>query len=502
MEYIQIQGPDGQMYEFPADMPESEIAAVMAQQFPPDYEPPPKPGMMDTLGGLGEQVVAGINRGAVGMVALPKTLVDLGALGLEKTRMIEPDTAKGVYETLPGLNYENLLKAWEGFAGELPKPDTRAERYVSTAAEFVPGFARKATLAAPGLINKGIHALQDVGRSATAGIVSEAGGQAAEGLGFDNTWIEGLARILGGVTGASIGGSGGRLTTKTPEQKAASEVTLSPSELIKQRKAEYDAVMSKPADPQLLTKAAIDSMDEVTRFGPGPAAYQTKQIMDKAKKMVKQGVPPPKEELDNIRHNLGKIVNDHNADSLQQEMARRVMEKLDNVIGTGPDVQKARELGQRYILEKDIQDIGRKAQYDSDPAGFISKEAQKKLRDDPNMPEALTNSLDRLRKSGEEWSPYMSHSLYAMIMNPSLAAGSFLLEKLAKGQKKRVTNKMLQESLDIARAGSKTSTRDLRRRTKKYTRVFGQVPAAITSQGVFMEDADGNKYDVNGNLIK
>jgi hypothetical protein len=142
-----------------------------------------EPSIWDTLGDYATSAGVGINKGAVQLAALPKTLTDLSASGLEYTGAITPETAQAVRDTLPSMKYDNLLKTWESVAGELPKPDTPGKRLVSNVAEFVPGLG-------------GAGLVKGVATGVGAGLGSEALGMVTEG-----SAAEPYARVVGAVLG-------------------------------------------------------------------------------------------------------------------------------------------------------------------------------------------------------------------------------------------------------------------------------------------------------------
>jgi len=154
-------------------------------------------GAVDTPGEyLGQTIkagAAGMNRGIEGLLAFPELVGSLGRMGYQYARGQEVDPLPE--KTLLGGTFRDTISSIAGKLGDADamdfKPDDRLGRFLGTAGEFVGGAGAATKLTKPVL-----------GASLTAGVGSEAAGQATEG-----TAAEPYARFAGALlapTGAAI----------------------------------------------------------------------------------------------------------------------------------------------------------------------------------------------------------------------------------------------------------------------------------------------------------
>lgn len=139
-----------------------------------------------TAAGLGAAAVGGLGRGATELAGLPADLGDLLNRGINKGLDAVGIGAAPLAPNVAGS--QNIQKQVEKVTGEFHKPQNTAEKYVDTAASFVPG-----AVAAPGgIVSNAVR------YGILPGLASEAAGQATEG-----TTYEPYARAVAGV-GAGI----------------------------------------------------------------------------------------------------------------------------------------------------------------------------------------------------------------------------------------------------------------------------------------------------------
>ncbi len=203
MDPIEVQGPDGQRYQFPADTPPDVMKQAMAKRYP-------KP--VSTVEDVAKAIPSGLVSGVTGMAGMPGDLNELVGLGAEKVLGPEPkrppptNKLEAVLEKMvdwTGLPTSQQTKgAAEKITGPLYEPQTRAGKYARTAAEFAPGV-----LMGPGTL--GQRALT----TGTSALGSEAAGQATEG----SKW-EPYARIAGALAGGVAPSLGARALTPLPIQ--------------------------------------------------------------------------------------------------------------------------------------------------------------------------------------------------------------------------------------------------------------------------------------------
>jgi hypothetical protein len=162
-----------------------------------------------SLSGLGAAAAGGLGRGTAGLLGLPGDIGSVASWATDKAGELAgaaPETvgkfkelAKQSFQRTPFLSAfaqdgaAAVQKKMEGITGELPKPNTTAEKYVSTIAEFVPGAA----VMGPGGVVRRL-----MSQAVAPGVGAEAAGQY-----FEGTKIEPYARLGGAVAGATVPGA-------------------------------------------------------------------------------------------------------------------------------------------------------------------------------------------------------------------------------------------------------------------------------------------------------
>jgi hypothetical protein len=184
-----------------------------------------------SMSGIGKAAAGGLGRGTAGMLGLPGEIGSLASVATSKVGSmlgIEPGTVDQFKEQFSqNARYNPLLRPFtqpgsaevqknimEPVTGEFYEPQTTTEKYVSTAAEFLPG-----TLALPGGGSLARRAITGV----TAGLGSEAAGQY-----FKDSQYEPYARFGGAVAGSAVPGMLARglnpSLNVSPERRAMADV--------------------------------------------------------------------------------------------------------------------------------------------------------------------------------------------------------------------------------------------------------------------------------------
>lgn len=157
----------------------------------------------DAVTGLAKSAGSGLVRGAVGFSTLPGNLEALGRAGINAAAglvgsgpVVDPDTF--------GINYNDFMGRLENKVGPLYKPQTTAEKYVGTIAEF-----------APAALGGGGSLASKAASVVAPAVVSETAGQLTEG-----TKWEPAARVAGAIAGTRLPNVGARAVTPAPADPA------------------------------------------------------------------------------------------------------------------------------------------------------------------------------------------------------------------------------------------------------------------------------------------
>jgi hypothetical protein len=175
---IEVEGPDGVIYEFPDDTPESTMRDAMAKQFPPSES---------TLSGLAKSAGTGLVRGVTGIAGtlgdtrnLYNMLLEMAGAELTPEEKA-PSRLTPTSQDVTGFVEENVT-------GELYKPQGWAEEGVAKVGEFLPNI-----IGGPGGLAK--RAITQV---AAPAIGAEAGRHATEGTAAE-PYGELVGTLLGGA---------------------------------------------------------------------------------------------------------------------------------------------------------------------------------------------------------------------------------------------------------------------------------------------------------------
>jgi hypothetical protein len=218
MAKFRITGPDGGTYEVSAPDGASEQDVLQYAMTnmggktgtQPAAEPakPAEPGP-DVLPDMAKSFGSGVVKGAIGMAALPRTLMDLSQKGGEwiaRQAGVEPGPgfsgSRLLQQSLP--SFQGMRDKVEGVTGPLHEPQTTPGKYAGTVGEFATGAAFPG-----GMVQRVL------GNVVAPAIASEAAGQAAEGTPFEVP-----ARMGGAVLGGHIANFPARAYTPAPATPA------------------------------------------------------------------------------------------------------------------------------------------------------------------------------------------------------------------------------------------------------------------------------------------
>src|SRR3989304_2009674 len=145
----------------------------------------------------------GLAKGAIGLAGMGGDAWSMIDAGLEKAGLSpeQRELAKKAITRMPGLGIlgtpssAKIQGKVEEFTGEFRKPQNKAERYMQTAAEFVPGALLP--------IGGGGVVARTVGQGIVPGLASEAAGQAVEGSAIE-PYVRGAAAVATGGTAAML----------------------------------------------------------------------------------------------------------------------------------------------------------------------------------------------------------------------------------------------------------------------------------------------------------
>lgn len=177
---------------------------LFADLLPPQQAAPPTSGSADDLFAdlvakpnalidAGKGFGSGLVKGAIGTVALPATVEQLGRMGINKvSRLTGGQDAVSPEPALP--SYQGMKSGLEKSTGyKLYEPQTTIGKYASAIGEFAPGMLFPVAGAARGAAQLGARAVRNV---ALPAVGAETAGQLTHG-----TSLEPYARVAGGLLG-------------------------------------------------------------------------------------------------------------------------------------------------------------------------------------------------------------------------------------------------------------------------------------------------------------
>lgn len=246
----------------------------------------------------------------------------------------------------------------EGFTGPMYQPQTTAGEYAQTIGEFAPGAA----MGPGGLARK-------AALTVIPAIASETGGQITKG-----TAAEPYARFGGALLGGAVASQRGNAGTKQLLGEAPS------SEQVKGMADDaYQAIRDAKVvfDQKAYKSTAMKIQSDLRKEGllpeqGGEVSSALNNIMTRVKKV--NGWT----EVDSLRQNIGKLAASRDpAMAMDARRARIIRKHLDDLVDKGatqslrgvprdqigPMVGKARELGRRNIIGRDIERMKDKGEW-------------------------------------------------------------------------------------------------------------------------------------------
>lgn len=191
-----IEVPSGHQLKIEADSPEEALGAANS------WQPPAATATPVTASGVGAAAAGGLARGVTSLAGLPADLGDLLNRGIDKGLNAVGIQPGPLAPNVAGS--QNIQKQVEKVTGEFHKPQNTTEKYIDSAASFIPG-----AIAAPGgAVSNAIR--YGVG----PGLASEAAGQAVG----EGSQYEPYARAAAGIAAGAV--SPTKLITPFPASDA------------------------------------------------------------------------------------------------------------------------------------------------------------------------------------------------------------------------------------------------------------------------------------------
>ena len=269
---------------------------------------------------VAKQVGSGLVQGVANLpTAVPRMLNAAGptiSSAIENVvGKVSPDTAAKMHDAEAQREAFVSNNKPSDISDVLPAPQTTAGQYARTAGEFVPGM-----MAAPG--NLARNAVGGV----TAGLSSEAAGQATEGTPYE-PYVRVGAGIAGGLSG--VGGAGG-----------ATASTLNPENVLAAGSRGYESPVLKniliaPGPVQNISDNIIGQLDRARmndRIAP-----QTRAIVSDLATPV-GGALHSVEDYQTTRTLLGKVAGNFN-NPIEQAAATQAIKSLDQQFSAIPQSQ-------------------------------------------------------------------------------------------------------------------------------------------------------------------
>ena len=176
---------------------------------------PDEPGILDTAAGVGKAALSGLDKGVAGLAGAPADAAGLAQAGVAHAQawaqgrpyeeVRAENDAKAV---IPRSTLEHYgSEALHARSGLAHKPQNRAERFVETAAAFLPG----------GMLGPGGVARNAVAFGVLPGVASEAAGQLTEGSKAEPFTRAGAAMATALAAGLTLrpGGAGRAIAHNT-----------------------------------------------------------------------------------------------------------------------------------------------------------------------------------------------------------------------------------------------------------------------------------------------
>lgn len=319
-----IDVPGMGVVEFPDGMSDDQISAAIRQ----NMQPAPSSEQVDPGLDVMKSTVAGVGKGAIGVLGAPGdigSLVSRGAQAVGVPEVVRKAVGRSVamsplYPFAVGPTSQQVQGVVEqNLTGEFYKPQTKAGKYAHTIGEFAPGAlvpgsmtARAANVIAPAL-------------------ASETVGQATEGTAAE-PYARAGAALLGGAAASRVG----RVNASTT-QRAAGTADERIAEVQQAAERGYQSpaiagVEFRPGVVDALVGTATRQLDRA-RFNER-LAPQTRGVLDDLRTPV-NGPVHTIEDLQTARQQLSTIAGNF-ANPTEQAAASRAIENITNYISRMP----------------------------------------------------------------------------------------------------------------------------------------------------------------------
>lgn len=335
---------------------------------------------VDFAKGLGTGVV----RGFAGLAGLP---ADIGRgaarlaiqgggylVGADQAQLArelaQAETAMSASHFAPPTSQE-VTQGIERVTGPLYTPRGTAGEFGRTIGEFVPS-----ALAGPGGV------VRKAAMAVVPGVLSEAGGQLAEGTPYETA-----ARIAGGIVGGVAAAGRGSGAAKAMQEAAPDLAAVNARKTSLYRQLENSGITFDGYDYANFANRITQRLQREA-FDPDlqpKTAVLLRRINDLS------GRSPTFQELDNLRKMAGNVLRGSGEPS-DLQFASKIMGEIDNFFDSGvvssnnprlpptrvnATVKEARELSRRSALARDINAMDRKSPYFQ---GGIENEFRKYMR--------------------------------------------------------------------------------------------------------------------------
>jgi hypothetical protein len=477
----------------------------------------------EDLTDLGMSAAQGIQTGIQGLAGaagdVAQTTGDVagwaaGKLGFspETQQTVSGIARKIAVPGLPNAPTSAQLKgAVENIIGPAYKPQTTAGKYARTVGEFAPAVA-----AGPGT------ALRKTATALVPGVLSEFGGQMAEGSEY-----EPYARIGGALTGAVL--TGGRNTAGTKEMlknvgksdQAYAKVEAETNQAFQQLRnagVKYDANAVDQTIGELsqlrmnpnLAQGASGLRDEIAKFaGKGMDFQDLNDLEIMAKGIMRHHTTTPTDKMF-----TGRILDSIKAIREKGAVVTNGSLPADQV---NPLISKANELARRRIIARDIMGMKDKAEwYVSGPESGLRNQFRNYGVKNGNRLEDMEEAAFK-KVVNREGALSLAHNvgsrmgqtvmgaagLYTGQIVPALAGmvGTAAARKLMEIYTRKGVESAIRTVLAGKDAQTKAAARNLLARHEALQRSALLGEPALRQAEPFLTDASGQSYSAQGSLL-
>lgn len=320
----QISVPGMGIVEFPDNMSDDQISAAIRANMPMTNE------QADPVSDVAKSTVAGVGRGAIGVLGAPGDIGSLVSRGAEAIGV--PESVRGVVGRAVG-NHPVLAPFARGptsqqlqssveqnITGEFYKPQTTAGKYAGAVGEFAPGALIPASR---------------LGR--VANVVAPAVASETAGLATEGTAAEPYARAGGALLGGAAASRIGRTSSVLP----SAEERIAAVQQAAERGYQSPAIAAVEFQPGVVDALSTTIARQLARERFNERlAPQTRGIIDDLRTPV-NGASHTIEDLQTARQQLSTVAGNF-ANPTEQAAASRAIEGITTYIGRMPQSHLAR----------------------------------------------------------------------------------------------------------------------------------------------------------------